>query len=321
VRRGVATGSLCAALVLVSAPAASGQDPSRLWSEFPLEQERNLPPAEPVEPVRPAKPARDPPSSRPVSVDPLVAAAVGGVVLALALSIWPTRRRTARLAIGEAECDMVTPTFSPQRSTSVSEQPQETRSQTIPSEHASGDTGGAKSYADIGERVAGVLAAAEQAAQEITSHAEQGAAGIRRQAEEAASSRLEQARQEADKTRSEAERDVRDTREAVDSYASQRRREAEEQSQRMLAEAEAEARAVREAAEEMAVRIEDTARRRQEALREESRLVEARMQRALEGFRQMATRLEDLLETPERADGEESLVEALDVDRRRQPTA
>jgi hypothetical protein len=333
VTRAGAVGVLLAVVALGTAPAASARDdPARLWSRFPLEGERVVRPDGDTAVMRPARSPQTPARARSGrgdsdSVDPLLATAVGGgLLLALLLSIWPARRRGARLAIDAAECDKVTPQFPLQRSASVSAQSPETRPPTPPTEQdtppeTASAAAATTSYADIGERVAGVLAAAEQAAAQITSDAEQQAAGVRRQAEQTAASRVDQARQEADKVRADAERDVRDTREAVDSYAAQRRREAEEQSQRMLAEAEAEARAVREAAEQMASRIEATARRRQEALHEESRLVEARLHRALEGFRQMTTRLEELLETPEQPDAEESLVQALDVERRRQPTA
>lgn len=150
----------------------------------------------------------------------------------------------------------------------------------------------ARSYADIGERVAGVLHAAEEAATQIKSEA-----------------------------RTEADVYVRDTREAVNSYASQRRRQAEEDAQRTLAEAEAQARATRQAAEQMAKQIEETATRRQDALHQESRSVEARLQRALSGFRQMTERLEELLEAPLDTDDEGSLAEAVDGGRTRQPAA
>jgi hypothetical protein len=336
VRRGAVAVVVCAAAAVLAAPpatAAAGDEPARLWSAFPLEHERAQPKQAPTSARRARVPARPAPSTTDGSapLGPIVAAAVGGgLLLAVLIGVWPGRRRNRpiaqvqpkgevrQLAIQATECNKLSPTLFPQRSPFVSAQPQQTRPETTSEPRA--DEAAAKPYADIGERVAGVLAAAEQAAAQIKSDAEEQAAALRRRAEEEASARVEQAKQDAEKTRAEAERDVRETREAVDSYASQRRREAEEQSQRMLAEAETEARAVREAAEQMAARIEDTAKRRQEAVREETRLVEARMQRALEGFRQMTARLEELLETPE-AEESETLVEALDVDRRRQPTA
>jgi hypothetical protein len=203
-----------------------------------------------------------------------------------------TPQAASQLAFEAIECDKFTPRQSQQRSTSVSEQPEVTSDESprAGTESAAAETGmPATTYADIGERVAGVLRAAEEAAGEIKSEA-----------------------------RKEAESYVRDTREAVNSYASQRRREAEEVTQKILTDAEGQARATREAAEQMAKQIEGTARQRQGALREESRTVEARLQRALAGFRQITERLEELLEAPLETDDDGSVAQALELRRQRQ---
>jgi hypothetical protein len=165
---------------------------------------------------------------------------------------------------------------------------------------------GSSAYAEIGERVAGVLSAAEAAAEQIRADA-------RLEAEEL----LRVANEDAEQVRREAIVYDTDTRAAVDAFATDRRREAEQQVQKQLTEAEAQARATREAAEQMAHQIEEEGRLRGEALREESRGVEERLKKALVGLRRMTAQLEELVGTPAPAqavaaqtDGE-SLAEAL----------
>lgn len=154
------------------------------------------------------------------------------------------------------------------------------------------------SYADIGERVAGVLAAAETAATQIREDA-------RASAEEV----LSLAREEAEALRRDAAAYDADTREAVEAYASNRRREIDEDVQRQLADSEAQARATRQAAEAMARQIEEEAKRRGQALRDESRAVEERLKKAAQGLRRMTAEIEELLGAPA-GDGE-SLTDAL----------
>jgi cell division septum initiation protein DivIVA len=154
------------------------------------------------------------------------------------------------------------------------------------------------SYADIGERVAGVLAAAETAALQIREDARASAEEI-----------LSLARDEAEVLRREAAAYDTDTRAAVESYASDRRREVDEDVHEQLADSERQARATREAAEAMARQIEDEARRRGQALRDESRAVEERLQKAAQGLRRMTAGIEELLGTP--ADDGGSLTDAL----------
>ena len=154
--------------------------------------------------------------------------------------------------------------------------------------------------AQVGERVAAVLSAAEAAAEQIRIDARREAVEI-----------LEQAKHEADAIRAEAAAYENDTHAAVDSYAAKRRQEAEEQVQQQLAEAEAQERATREAAEKQAAQIEEAARRRQLALQEESRSTEEGLQRALQELRRMAVQLEGLVGTPATGSESESLVDAL----------
>ena len=189
-------------------------------------------------------------------------------------------------------------------------------------EAPAGEQTAPRAYAQVGERVAGVLQAAEDAAEKMREDARRDAAEIRREAESTGTRQLEQMAQEAESVRLEAETYSRETREAVDTYATQRRRETESESSRALAEAEGQARATREAAEAMAKRIEDAARQRQQTLLDESRTVEVRMQRAIAGFRAMAAQLEELLAASSAGNGgRETLVDALEVERRRLPSA
>jgi cell division septum initiation protein DivIVA len=158
--------------------------------------------------------------------------------------------------------------------------------------------GSTTTYADIGDRVAGVLAAAELAANQM-----------REDAHESAQEILSAAHDDAERLRREATAYEADTRAAVDSYASDRRREAEQDVQTLLADGEAQARATRQAAEAMARQIEEAAKHRGAALHEESRSVEERLKKALTGLRRMSAELEDLLGAP--VDDGESLVDAL----------
>jgi len=128
-------------------------------------------------------------------------------------------------------------------------------------------------YEDLGGRVAGVLEAAEQAAEQMRGDAEVEAATIRASAEEYAA----------------------DVRHAVDTYANQQRREAEAEASRTVEAGLAEARAMREAAQAMARRLEDEARARADALRADTRGLEERRARALEELRDIAATLGDLV--------------------------
>jgi flagellar biosynthesis GTPase FlhF len=158
-------------------------------------------------------------------------------------------------------------------------------------------------YVDVGERIASVLHAAEQAAEQIRTDA-------RREAEELTAG-ARQARDEADEY-------AQDVRSGVDGYANQHRREAEEEARQMLATAEAEAKALREAAQDMARQLEDEGRRRREELRDETRHLEERRKRALEDIREIAAQLEDVIGSAQVSEGgEQALDEALAV--RREP--
>jgi F0F1-type ATP synthase membrane subunit b/b' len=172
-------------------------------------------------------------------------------------------------------------------------------------------------HGDTGTRVAGVLNAAEEAAETIRAEARRHADETLRQAKTDASARVDELTREAERVRAEADEYARDIRSAVDSYGTQARREAEEQARKLLADAEDEARAIREAAQEMANQIEEGARRRHESLVGEAKSLEERRQRVLDGLRDLAAQLQDALVEPTSRDVDDSLAEALDVERRR----
>jgi vacuolar-type H+-ATPase subunit H len=117
---------------------------------------------------------------------------------------------------------------------------------------------------DIGPRVTAVFTAAEKAAQHIVDMAREEAEDVRRRAQVEAETLL-----------------------------SQRRYEAEEEAQRLLAEARGQADSIRTAAEEEARQIEAAARRRELRIREETRLLEERVEWARDGLRDVGERLRE----------------------------
>jgi arylsulfatase A-like enzyme len=176
-----------------------------------------------------------------------------------------------------------------------------------------------RGYTEFGDRVAAVLQAAEEAAEQIQSDAQTAAEQMTRQAEQVSKSLLEEAKSEAQRVRVEADTEAKNTREAVESYATNHRREAEEKAAKALSEADAQARAAREAAEAMAQRIEEGARTLEEEVREQERMIRGRMQRYLAALRDVSSQIEDVLGETDRA--EPALVEALDPERAKQEQA
>lgn len=175
-----------------------------------------------------------------------------------------------------------------------------------------------KAYTEVGDAVAGVLRAAEEAAEQIRADARTEAAKIVERAHEDAAARIQELTRAAERARADADEYGQDIRTAVDGYASQQRREAEEEARTIVAEAEGQARAIREAAEGMAEQIEGDARRHSEQLRDEARSLEERRQRILDSLREMRAQLNELfpeLAPPGRSEAE--LLDALDVEHRR----
>ena len=309
--------------LLAASPAESAEPPSpnleELWEEYPLEPPATEPSVEaPVQPApaqEPASPAPPPPAEGGTwsawrllllgGVGGLTVLLVSGGLVARARRPRPTATipsrpeapeeliaRARTLAKEAAGCDKVIHGQRDEGITVMSETADHDRSV------ASGTAPGASSYADIGERVAGVLTAAEAAASQILDDARAGAEDI-----------LDAARQDAEVVRGEAETYVADTRAAVESYASDQRREAEQAVQKQLTDSETQARATRQAAEAMAQQIEDAARQRGQALRDESRVVEERLKKVTVGLRRMTAEIEELLATS--AGNGESLTDAL----------
>jgi hypothetical protein len=174
----------------------------------------------------------------------------------------------------------------------------------------------AQGFTDVGDAVAGVLRAAEEAAERIRAEARTQAREIVERSKGDAATRVDDLTREAQRAHREADEYARDIRQAVDSYGTQQRREAEEEARGILADAEEQARATREAAQEMALQIEGDARRRQERVREDVRSLEERRQRIVESLRDMAAQLNDLFPELEPSTRESEMLDALDVERR-----
>jgi cell division septum initiation protein DivIVA len=318
-------GILAGCCVLLTGVANAAEPPppnlGELWEEYPLEPRVTTTDPQP-------EPAPEPPATTPVppAVPPnktgtnwerFALAAAGGLLVLVATGVAllrtrrPHRPRPARaphdwsspdellayanaLAKEAAECDML---VQGQRYEGIRGMT-ETADRDLASAQATPKERDSSTYADIGERVASVLAAAETAANQIREDA-----ALR--AEEV----LGAAKQEAEDVRRKAAAYDTDTRAAVDSYASERRREAEQEIRKQLTDSEAQARATRQAAEAMARQIEEEGQRRGKALREESKAVEERLKKALAGLRRMTVEIEQLLGSPSE-DGE-TLADAL----------
>jgi cell division septum initiation protein DivIVA len=309
---------LAGSLWLLPAGSAQSTDPpppglEELWEEYPLVPETQ-PPAQPEPIERPAvTPAPGPTDDETGRGWLALAGGIGAVLVLAAAGGLVARSRLRRgtagaeqwspeelisrahaLATEAAECDKY---VHVQRHEGISVMTG-THDLDLSGSSDASDRPTSSSYADIGERVAGVLAAAETAATHIREDARASAEEI-----------LSIAREEAEALRAEAAAYDADTRAAVDSYASDRRRNVDEEVEKQLAESESQARATRQAAEAMARQIEEDARRRGQALRDESRAVEERLKKAAQGLRRMTTEIDELLGAPA-VDGE-SLTDAL----------
>lgn len=277
--------------------------PEELWDAFPLDPAPTTPAPQPqpppATPVEPPAPPSAPPTETAAETDrrPFLLGGLAALLLLVPAALLLVRRTRRPIAAAPhaattpdlvarayalaAECDMLLASHR-DKGDLVSENADHDFRAT---EATPGS--GSSTYAEIGERVAGVLSAAEAAAEQIRADARLDAEDILRAANE-----------DAEQVRREAMVYDTDTRAAVDAFATQRRREAEQQVQKQLAEAEAQARATREAAEQMAHQIEEEGRLRGEALREESRGVEERLKKALVGLRRMTAQLEELVGSP-----------------------
>jgi len=154
-------------------------------------------------------------------------------------------------------------------------------------------------YGALGDRVTGILEAAEQAAAEIREDASQLAGDLEREARAEAERLKQELTAEARNLRDEAEGYARDMRLAVEAYAKQHRRQAEEEARSLVAEAEKQSTTMRETAEETMRQVEADVLRRQDDLRSEVRMLESRKRDALERLGEIAAAVQDVLPSEE----------------------
>ena len=290
-------------------------NPAELWEAFPLDPQATTPSPPPDGPAVESSE----PSPRPTALLPEDEAGTGwspfilGGIAASALLVsagWvllrthrraepaPMRPATTAGSIARdyslaTECAML---LASQRDKGV-----ESVSETADREDSAEEMAPSSSsgYAEIGERVAGVLSAAEEA-------------WSRSAPTRNSSRRISSQRERGSRTGAPRSECLEaDTRAAVDRYATERRREADQQVEKLLADAEAQARATREAAEGMARKIEEDGLQRGQTLRDASRDVEDWLKKAMVGLRGMTAQLEELVGTPAADNGGESLADAL----------
>jgi F0F1-type ATP synthase membrane subunit b/b' len=160
-------------------------------------------------------------------------------------------------------------------------------------------------FAAVGRQVATVLAAAQQAAEEIRQEATREGEHIRAEADAEAGrvrANASDVLRDAERQRSEAEKYVAETRAAADSYADEKQREAENEAEKIKARAEREGRAIIKAAERRGTEIEEVAQRRGEELDEESMKVEEWLRKVLSASQTVSEDLEGVLETKQGTD-------------------
>ena len=132
---------------------------------------------------------------------------------------------------------------------------------------ADGAGTGARGYADLGEHVASILTAAEQAAEQIRADAT-------RESEELRESSREESR----------------------SHIESERRRATEQADRLVSAAVADARAIRDTARAAARRITEEGQRRLDELRTDARALEGRFETAVEQLNDLMAQLDDVVQ-------------------------
>jgi DNA anti-recombination protein RmuC len=151
-------------------------------------------------------------------------------------------------------------------------------------------------YGAVGDRVAGILRAAEEAAEQIQAEARAEAENLRRRAHEEAEARIEELSLSASRTRDEAEDEAR----------------------ALVTEAERHAASIVTEAQQAAQDLEEQAHARHAQIREETRSLEERRRTAVEALRGLSVELQDLLvdNTPRRKEPDDTLVDVLDSRRR-----
>ena len=152
----------------------------------------------------------------------------------------------------------------------------------------------AADYGKLGEHVTSVLEAANDAAAKIRDEARANAKEIAERAQREAASWLEQARaeteelaHEASRLRIEAEEESRELKVRADAYATEKRREADRQASAIVSGA------TREASEQTRAAGERSA-----ALAKNVELSEQRLRQLVGGLRDLAGRLEEILQEP-----------------------
>lgn len=126
---------------------------------------------------------------------------------------------------------------------------------------------GARGYADLGEHVASILTAAEEAAEQIRADAT-------REAEELRASSNEESR----------------------SHVDAERRRATDEAERLVSAAVADARAIRDTARAAARRITEEGQRRLHELRTDARALEGRFETAVEQLNELMAQLDDVVQ-------------------------
>lgn len=147
---------------------------------------------------------------------------------------------------------------------------------------------GGRDYAEVGQHVQTVLAAAESAAETLRANAEHEAQRVREAAAKAAQDLREQAAADAEADRGEARRqlavakeEARSIRQDAEAYAEVRKREADVQATRVVREAE-----------QKAAEIADAAAERNQVLLNDIELSEMRMREFAANLRDVADRLD-----------------------------
>lgn len=147
-------------------------------------------------------------------------------------------------------------------------------------------------YAKLGEHVTSVLEAAKTAAAKIRQDAREDAGRVAERTRKAAAKAVETARREAanassegEQLRAEAEKESRETRHRANAYLAEKRQEAE-----------AEASGIVTRARREAINYTRTAEERRSALHKNVALTEERLRQLVGGLRDLAGRLEQLVE-------------------------
>jgi vacuolar-type H+-ATPase subunit H len=179
--------------------------------------------------------------------------------------------------------------------------------------------------AEVGGRVAAILDAAEQAAEEIRAEARKQGAELIHQAEEAVAARIQELTREAERIREEAAAEARDIRLAVEAYAKSRRRDADEIVAKKVDETERRAREILAEAEQRGQAYESQMQGRSEQLGREVHELEVRRDRVIRGLQELSAHIGEAIRRPAvvpvapaaEQNGEPQLEDALEVRRPR----